>query len=70
MFGLPSLAKEAIWTFHLNTQTGSLTRMSVNPHPICNPAFSRMHPFRDIMYSCTESVVEDGKIVALDVDLQ
>jgi 6-phosphogluconolactonase len=43
-------------------------RLSVVEQPICNPAFSRMHPFRSIMYACTESVVENGKIVSLGVD--
>jgi 6-phosphogluconolactonase (cycloisomerase 2 family) len=61
-------AKEAIWTFRLDTKSGGLVLLSVVEQPVCNPAFSRMHPFRSVMYACTESVVENGEIVALGVD--
>ena len=32
-----------------------------------NPAFTRMHPTKNVIYSCTESVEEDGEIVCWDV---
>ena len=61
-------ARAAFWTFRLNTSTGKLCRVSVNEEPVCNPAFSRPHPTRDVMYACSESVVQNGEIIAYDVD--
>ena len=57
-------ATAAIWTFRLDSSSGRLVLISVNEEPIINPAFSRLHPNHDIIYCCTESVVENGAIVA------
>ena len=57
-------AECALWTFRLDSSTGRLVLISVNEEPIINPAFSRLHPRREIMYTCTESVMENGAIVA------
>ena len=32
-----------------------------------NPAFTRIHPSRNVIYSCTESVSDNGEIVAWDI---
>ena len=32
--------------------------------PVMNPAFTRIHPTRNVIYSCTESVQDNGAIVA------
>merc|ERR1719161_3195254 len=32
-----------------------------------NPAFSRFHPWKNVLYSCTESVAEDGEIISFEV---
>ena len=32
-----------------------------------NPAFTRMHPTKNVIYSCTESVEENGEIVCWQV---
>ena len=61
-------AQAALWTYRLESASGRLVLISVNQEPIINPAFSRMHPNNDTMYCCTESVVENGQIVAYGVD--
>ena len=35
--------------------------------PVMNPAFTRIHPSRNVIYSCTESVSDNGEIVAWDL---
>ena len=35
--------------------------------PVMNPAFTRIHPSRNVIYSCTESVSDNGEIVAWDI---
>ena len=32
-----------------------------------NPAFTRMHPTKNVVYSCTESVEDNGEIVCWEV---
>ena len=34
---------------------------------VMNPAFTRMHPTKNVIYSCTESVEENGEIVCWQV---
>ena len=34
---------------------------------VMNPAFPRMHPTKNVIYSCTESVEENGEIVCWEV---
>ena len=65
-----SEAKMAMWTFRLNPSTGRLLLVSVDTEPVCNPAFTRVHPFLDKVYACTESVTENGEIVSYDVNSQ
>ena len=59
-------AKNSMFTYELNTSTGELLLLHINEEDkgIRNPAFSRMHPHKNVLYSCTESVVDNGKIVA------
>ena len=61
-------ATAALWTFRLDSATGRLVLISVNQEPIINPAFSRSHPHRDLMYCCTESVVDNGSIVSYSIN--
>ena len=32
--------------------------------PVVNPAFTRIHPTRNVIYSCTESVEDNGEVIA------
>lgn len=67
-------ARHSMWTYRLNTTNGQMTLVSVNAHEtgtpqaVMNPAFSRVHPSRNILYACTESVEENGHVVTWNVD--
>jgi len=41
--------------------------MSVTKDEVMNPAFSRFHPSKNLLYTCTESVHENGEIVTWKV---
>jgi len=61
---------EAIYTlrtYRLDVQDGSMTLLSVESGNK-NPAFTRMHPARNVMYSCTESLSENGRVVSYYVN--
>jgi len=42
--------------------------LSVCEEPCMNPAFSRFHPRKNVLYTCTESVAEHGEIDSWQVD--
>ena len=55
-------------TCGLDLVDGSLTLLSAVPEGMLhNPAFCRRHPTKNIVYACTESVKQDGQIVALEL---
>ena len=52
----------------LNEQTGEMTMVS-SLSGLMNPAFIRSHPTRrNIIYVATESILESGDVVAVDID--
>lgn len=55
-------AKMCLYTFRLNADNGQMTLVSVSKEPVMNPAFSRFHPRKNVLYTCTESVAENGQI--------
>merc|ERR1719230_2520250 len=61
-------AKHSMYTFYMDTSDGQMVLLSVSKEPVMNPAFSRFHPTKNILYSCTESVAEDGEIVSWSVN--
>lgn len=62
-------AERSMRTYRLNVLDGSLTLLSaVSEGAIHNPAFSRRHPTLNVVYACTESVKQEGQVVALKVD--
>ncbi|CAE7036184.1 pgl [Symbiodinium natans] len=61
-------AKKSLYTFWMDTSDGQLVLLSVIKEDCMNPAFSRWHPRKNVMYTCTESVAENGKIDAWSVD--
>ena len=66
-------AKYAMRTYELDLSNGHLTLLSINSEPgndCLNPAFSRMHPTKNTLYACTESVEENGEIVSWNVHPQ
>lgn len=62
-------AKNSMWTFRLDEYNGTMALLSVTTgdNDAMNPAFSRKHPDMNTIYACTESVSENGQIVAWDV---
>eukprot|EP00931_Biecheleriopsis_adriatica_P054811 TRINITY_DN3228_c0_g1_i4.p1 TRINITY_DN3228_c0_g1~~TRINITY_DN3228_c0_g1_i4.p1 ORF type:complete len:507 (+),score=79.54 TRINITY_DN3228_c0_g1_i4:87-1523(+) len=63
-------AVRSLYTYRLDQDVGELVLLSVT-HPdegVMNPAFSRFHPNRNILYTCTESVAENGDIVTWSVN--
>ena len=62
-------AERAVRTYRLDLIDGSLTLLSALPKGFAhNPAFCRKHPHLNVVYSCTESVKQDGQVLALKVD--
>jgi len=61
-------ARRALRTYRLDLTDGTLTLLSAVPEGLLhNPAFSRRHPHKNIVYACTESVKQNGQIVALEL---
>ena len=62
-------AERAMRTYRLNMLDGSLTLLSaVAEGAMHNPAFSRRHPSLNVVYACTESVKQEGQVVAMKLD--
>ena len=62
-------ATRAVRTYRLDLTDGSLTLLSALPQgDVHNPAFCRRHPRLNIVYACTESVKQDGQVIALHLD--
>lgn len=63
-------AKYSMWTYRLNPMNGQLTLLTVNADDAetMNPAFSRVHPSKNVVYACTESVEENGDVYTWNVD--
>jgi len=60
-------AKHSVYTFWLDPNDGQMVLLSVAKEQVMNPAFSRFHPTKNILYMCTESVAQNGQIVVWDV---
>lgn len=64
-----TMATRSLRSYRLNITDGSLTLLSVTGEgEIHNPAFSRCHPKLNVIYACTESVKQEGQVVALSLD--
>lgn len=64
-------ARHPVQVFRLDSETGALTLIALwdeNQEPVMNPAFFRVHPQRNVIYACTESIKEQGEVVAFKVD--
>ncbi|CAE8630598.1 unnamed protein product, partial [Polarella glacialis] len=58
-------AKRSLYTYRLDQHDGEMVLLSVTKDEnVMNPAFSRAHPRRNVLYTCTESVAEPGDIVS------
>jgi len=62
-------ASRALRTYRLNLVDGTLTLLFASPEAMVhNPAFTRRHPTLNVLYSCTESVKQNGKVFAFRLD--
>eukprot|EP00040_Diaphanoeca_grandis_P029748 m.174866 g.174866 ORF g.174866 m.174866 type:complete len:589 (-) comp31788_c0_seq1:71-1837(-) len=59
-------ASHSAWTYRLNPTNGQLTLLAVN-NDAMNPAFSRVHPTKNVIYACTESIETNGDIVSWSI---
>lgn len=60
-------AKHAFYTFRMDTTNGELVLVTQAEDSVMNPAFSRFNPKTNTLYTCTESVAEDGQILSWSV---
>jgi len=56
-----------LYTFLMDPSDGQMVLLSVTKDSVMNPAFSRFHPSKNLLYTCTESVAEPGEIVTWGV---
>ena len=45
-----------------------MTLLSVGGSDVVNPAFSRMHRDRNIIYCCTEDIEENGRVLGFKIE--
>lgn len=57
-------ATHSMRVFAMDEETGRLTLMTIQRDDVENPAFLRFHPKLNVVYGCTESVLENGRLVA------
>lgn len=63
-----SQAKRSLYTFRIDPDDGQMVLLCVSKEEVMNPAFSRFHPSKNVLYTCTESVAENGEIHSWSVD--
>lgn len=57
-------ARNSLYTFMMDVEDGQMVLLSVSQEPVMNPAFSRFHPVKNVLYTVTESVAESGEVVS------
>ncbi|EGD83384.1 hypothetical protein PTSG_03990 [Salpingoeca rosetta] len=62
-----TVSAHSLYVYRLDTQTGQLVLLTVLDG-FENPAFLRYHPQLNVLYFCTESIADDGDIVACKVN--
>lgn len=60
-------ARRSLYTFHMDPSDGQMVLLSVTEDEAMNPAFSQFHPQKNILYTCTESVAENGQVISWHV---
>jgi len=60
-------AQRSLYTYSMDPADGQMVLLSVTKDEVMNPAFSRFHPQKNLLYTCTESVAENGQIVTWKV---
>lgn len=64
-----SQAKHPLYVYRFHPSDGSLVLLNIqgDPHEVVNPAFSRYHPRLNVVYTCTEDIYNNGKILAYSI---
>merc|ERR1719352_1965779 len=47
-------ARRSLYTFRMDPNDGQMLMLSVSSDVAMNPAFSRFHPTKNVLYTCTE----------------
>lgn len=63
-------AKHSIYVYRFHPSDGSMCLLNVfgDPKQVMNPAFSRLHPRLNVVYTCTEDIEHNGQIFAYKLD--
>jgi 6-phosphogluconolactonase len=56
-----------VYRFHPSDGTLVLLNAHGDSSQVINPAFSRYHPYLNVVYTCTEDIEQNGKIFAYQV---
>jgi len=61
-----SEASHSLYVYRFHPSDGSLVLLNIqgDAKTVMNPAFSRYHPQKNVVYTCTEDCTENGKIFA------
>jgi len=57
----------AVYRFHPHDGSLVLLNLTGSPETTVNPAFSRHHPYLNVVYTCTEDIERNGVIFAYRV---
>lgn len=62
-------AKHPLCVFRFHPADGSLVLLNImgDAKQVINPAFSRYHPRLNVVYTCTEDICNNGKVIAYTV---
>mmetsp|Transcript_11149 Transcript_11149/g.16871 ORF Transcript_11149/g.16871 Transcript_11149/m.16871 type:complete len:502 (+) Transcript_11149:53-1558(+) len=62
-------ATHGLFIYRFQPSDGSMVLLSIkgDPKEVLNPAFSRFHPSLNVLYTCTENIEENGKVIAYSV---
>jgi len=56
-------ARRGLYNFRLDPSDGQMVLLSVTDEAVMNPAFSRFRPDKNLLYTCTETIMENGEIM-------
>ena len=61
-----SPAKHPLYVYRFHPSDGSLVLLNIagDPKRVPNPAFSRVHPRLNVVYTCTEDINQNGMVLA------
>eukprot|EP00557_Chaetoceros_sp_GSL56_P007591 CAMPEP_0176499530 /NCGR_PEP_ID=MMETSP0200_2-20121128/12979_1 /TAXON_ID=947934 /ORGANISM="Chaetoceros sp., Strain GSL56" /LENGTH=499 /DNA_ID=CAMNT_0017897961 /DNA_START=246 /DNA_END=1745 /DNA_ORIENTATION=+ len=62
-------ASHCLYVYRFHPTDGSMVLLNIagDSKEVVNPAFSRFHPRLNVLYTCTEDIEENGKILAYEI---